>query len=261
MWRSLRSVLGADGVLRLSIFERSPAEPTDDDVVVRMEAAPINPSDLGQMFGLADMADLRQERIDGRPALSLPLPASAMKAMRLRIGTEVLPGLEGAGTVVATGPAPAARELLGRTVAVFGAGSYSDHRIASAAMCLPLAPGTSAESGASAFVNPLTALGFVETACTAGHAAIVHTAAASNLGRMLVRLCRAEGIQLVNVVRSPAQVDLLRSEGAEMSSTRRPPISTIASSTSSSRRERRSASTPSAADGWRAGCSKPWSAR
>ena len=103
---------------------------------------------------------------------------------------------------------------MGRTVAVFGGAMYAGYRCVPAAGCLVLPDGTDPRDGASCFVNPLTALGMVETMRREGHTALVHTAAASNLGRMLVRICRADDIGLVNVVRRPEQAEALRSLGA-----------------------------------------------
>jgi hypothetical protein len=116
--------------------------------------------------------------------------------------------------VVAAGSSDVAQGLLGKVVAVAGGAMYSQYRCVDAAFCLELPAGASAREGAASFVNPMTALGMVETMRMEGHSALVHTAAASNLGQMLNRLCIEEGIPLVNIVRSPAQVEILRSAGA-----------------------------------------------
>jgi NADPH2:quinone reductase len=134
--------------------------------------------------------------------------------MKGRLGQSLPVGNEGAGTVVAAGSSALAQSLLGRTVAMIGGEMYSQHRTLPAAMCLPLPAGTSATAGASCFVNPLTSLGMVETMRREGHSALVHTAAASNLGQMLNRICQADGVALVNIVRKPEQAALLRGLGA-----------------------------------------------
>ena len=205
----LRSTVTADGTLRLDLEPVTLPEPGPGQVLVRVEAAPINPSDLGLMFGPADMATLA---VDGQ-VLTAHIPERAMPALRARIGQSLPVGNEGAGTVIAAGPDQQA--LLGRRVAMLGGSMYAHLRLIAAIDCLVLPEGTSAEAGAALFVNPLTALGFVETMRAEGHSAIVHAPAASNLGQMLVRICKADGIGLVNIVRSPEQVALLRNLGAE----------------------------------------------
>lgn len=206
--------LDADGMLNVHVAETEVGTVAPDEVVLRIDAAPINPSDIGHMFGAADMRGARSVLRDGRKTLVAPVPSAALARMALRIGTSLPCGSEAAGQVVAAGDSGEARALLGRTVAVIGTGMYARYRRVRAADCLVLPPGTSAEEGASSFVNPLTALGFVETARMYGHAAMVHTAAASNLGRMLDRLCRKEGIPLVNIVRGTEPARLLRAGGA-----------------------------------------------
>jgi NADPH2:quinone reductase len=142
------------------------------------------------------------------------VPQAAMKAMAGRVGQSMPVGNEGAGVVVAAGASPAAQALLGKTVAAYGGAMYSQYRCVPAADCLVLPEGTTAAEGASSFINPMTALGMVATMRREGHKALVHTAAASNLGQMLNRLCQAEQIALVNIVRKPQQAQLLRSQGA-----------------------------------------------
>lgn len=204
----LRSTVSADGTLRMALEPVRLPEPGPGQVLVRVEAAPINPSDLGLMFGPADMATLAR---DGQ-ALTARIPDAAMPALRARIGQALTAGNEGAGTVVAAGPDQ--RHLIGRRVAMLGGAMYARLRLIAASDCLVLPDGTLAEQGAALFVNPLTALGFVETMRAEGHTAIVHAPAASNLGQMLARICKADGIGLVNIVRSPAQAALLRDLGA-----------------------------------------------
>lgn len=205
----LRSTVSADGTLRLHLEALTLPDPGPGQLLVRVEAAPINPSDLGLMFGPADMASLTR---DGQ-ALTARIPDGAMPALRARIGQSLPVGNEGAGTVIAAGPDQ--QHLIGRRVAMLGGAMYARLRLISAAECLVLPEGAAAEDGAALFVNPLTALGFVETMRAEGHKAIVHAPAASNLGQMLVRICQADGIGLVNIVRSPAQATLLRDLGAE----------------------------------------------
>ena len=211
----LRSLVRSSGELELSLVETPTPEPGPDEVLVQVEAAPINPSDLGLLFGAADMTAARQSGTAGRPVITAKIPDGLMKAMSARVDQSLPVGNEGAGVVVAAGATADAQALLGRTVATFGGAMYSQYRCVKAAECLALPPGTSAAAGASCFVNPLTALGMVETMRREGHRALVHTAAASNLGQMLNRICIADRIGLVNVVRSAQQEQLLREQGAK----------------------------------------------
>lgn len=205
----------ADGTLTLWLDRRPLPRPGPGEVLVRIEAAPINPSDIGLLFGAADLASAAATGTAAAPQLQLRVPAKAMKAMAGRLGQALPVGNEGAGTVVAAGSEPGAQALLGRTVAVFGGAMYAQYRCVPAADALVLPPGTPAADGASCFVNPLTALGMVETMKREGHHALVHTAAASNLGQMLNRICLADGVPLVNIVRKPEQVALLKAQGAQ----------------------------------------------
>jgi NADPH:quinone reductase-like Zn-dependent oxidoreductase len=207
--RELRSTITADGQLTLSLDEVTTADPGDDEVVVRIEATPINPSDLGLLIGPADVTTVTQTG-PARATLSVPAPRLGMVAAR--IGQSLPAGNEGAGTVVAAGRNVTG--LQGRLVGMAGGSMYADYRKLRAQDVTPLPAGATAADGASIFVNPLTALGFVETARAEGHKAIIHTAAASNLGQMLQKICLADGVPLINVVRSQAQVDLLRGVGA-----------------------------------------------
>ncbi|MGS1038137.1 zinc-binding dehydrogenase [Burkholderia glumae] len=212
----LRSLITARGELRLWL-ERVPVPPPSaGEIVVRIEAAPVNPSDILAMLAPADLATLaREASADGAtPVTTAAVPADRLPTVSARLGMPLAIGNEGAGTVVAAGEQ--ARHLLGRRVALRSAqGTYAQYRLAAAAEVMVLPDGTAAEAGASAFINPLTALAMLETMRTEGHTAIVHTAAASNLGQMLVRLCAADGVPLVNVVRSPAQAALLSGLGAQ----------------------------------------------
>ena len=210
----LRSLVSADGVLELSLADVPVPQPADDEVLIRIEASPINPSDIGLLFGAAEMATARVTGPADRPVLRAHVPPALMKAMAGRVGQSLPAGNEGAGTVVAAGASPAAQALLGRTVAAIGGAMYAQYRAVKVNACLPLPAGATAVQGASCFVNPLTALGMTETMKREGHKALVHTAAASNLGQMLNRICLKDGIPLVNIVRKPEQAALLRSQGA-----------------------------------------------
>jgi NADPH2:quinone reductase len=211
----LRSLVQADGTLRISLEPTPVPVPGPDEVLIQMKAAPINPSDIGLLFGPADLSTVQVAGSADRPEVTARLPESAMPGMAARLGQSMPVGNEGAGLVVATGSSPTAQALLGRTVAVIGGDMYAQYRAMSAAQCLPLPAGTTAAEGASCFVNPLTALSMVETMRREGHTALVHTAAASNLGQMLNRLCQKDGIGLVNIVRKPEQAELLRKIGAK----------------------------------------------
>ena len=210
----LRSLVTADGQLQLSLATVATPEPQSDEVVVRIEASPVNPSDIGLLFGAADLSTLTASGAPGSPVLTARIPDRAMPAMAGRLGQALPVGNEGAGTVVAAGSSTAAQALLGRRVAVLGGAMYAQYRSLPVAQCLPLPEGSSAAQGASCFINPLTALGMVETMKREGHSALVHTAAASNLGQMLNRICQQDGIALVNIVRSAGQAALLRGIGA-----------------------------------------------
>ena len=210
----LRSTLKAEGVLELTLAQVPVAPPAADEVLVRMEAAPINPSDQGVLFAGADMTRAEQAGTAENPTIHAPVAAAVMAAMAGRVGQALPAGNEGAGIVIEAGSDPAAQALLGKTVAVYGGAMYAEFRTMKASQCLLLPAGTTPAEGASCFVNPLTVLGMVETMRMEGHKAIVHTAAASNLGQMLNRLCIKDGIGLVNVVRRPEHVELLRKAGA-----------------------------------------------
>ncbi len=210
----LRSLVRESGELELSLAEIAVPTPGASEVLVQMQASPINPSDIGLLFGAADMTTAHTSGPSSRPVVTAKIPAAAMKAMAPRVGQSMPVGNEGAGRVVAAGTSAAAQALMGRNVAVLGGAMYSQYRSVDTAQCLLLPEGATSEDGASSFVNPLTALGMVETMKREGHIALVHTAAASNLGQMLNRICIADGVGLVNIVRKPEQADLLREIGA-----------------------------------------------
>ncbi len=210
----LRSNVRSDGTLEITLAEVPVPEPGEGDVLVRVEASPINPSDLGLLFGPADMRTAKLSGTAARPVVTAEVPEKLMPAAAGRVDQALPVGNEGAGVVTKAGASDAAQALLGRTVALIGGGMYAQHRCVPAAMCLPLPEGTTPREGASCFVNPLTVLGMVGTMRDEGHTALVHTAAASNLGQMLVKLCAKEGIGLVNIVRRPEHVALLKGLGA-----------------------------------------------
>lgn len=210
----LRTLVKPEGELELSLQEVPTQAPGADEVVVQMQAAPINPSDIGLLFGAADMTTAKASGTSDRPVVTAHIPDRFMPAMVARIGQSLPAGNEGAGVVVAAGTSPASQALLGKTVALLGGAMYSQYRTIAADQCLPLPPGTAASDGASCFVNPLTALGMTETMRREGHKALVHTVGASNLGQMLHRICLQDGIGLVNIVRTAEQAALLHEQGA-----------------------------------------------
>ena len=205
----LRSLLKSSGELELSLVEVPTPAPADDEIVVRVEATPINPSDLGLLLGPADVSTGKAE--GGK--VTFKVPPQFMKAMTARLDESMPVGNEGAGTVVAAGSG--AEGLIGRKVAILGGAMYGQYRVVKAADALPLPEGATAADGASCFVNPLTALGMVETMRAEGHKALVHTAAASNLGQMLNKICLKDGVPLVNIVRSAEQAKILHDIGAK----------------------------------------------
>lgn len=211
----LRSLIKPGGELELSLVDEPIAQPAVNEVVVRIEASPLNPSDLGLLFGAADMSTAKAAGTADRPVLTVTVPERLMAGMATRLGQSMPVGNEGAGVVVDAGSSAAAQALMGKTVAVLGGAMYSQYRCVKADQCLVLPEGSTPADGASCFVNPLTALGMVETMRREGHKALVHTAAASNLGQMLNRICIKDGIGLVNIVRKPEQETLLRSQGAK----------------------------------------------
>jgi NADPH:quinone reductase-like Zn-dependent oxidoreductase len=212
--RQIRSEISKEGRLTLSLASVEVPDPGPDEVVVRIEASPLNPSDLGLLFGPADMRTAKASGTAAAPVVTADVPEALLRGVAARLGQSLPVGNEGAGVVVATGSSDAARALMGKTVSVIGGAMYSEYRTLGVGQCQLLPEGTKPAAGASWFVNPLTALGMVETMRREGHRALVHTAAASNLGQMLVKLCQKDGVPLVNVVRKPEQARLLRSLGA-----------------------------------------------
>jgi NADPH:quinone reductase len=210
----LRSLVKSGGDLEVSLTQVPVPAPAANEVLVRVDASPINPSDLGLLFAGADMTQASQRGSKDQPMVTARVPDAALKSMAARFDVSMPIGNEGAGVVVEAGSSAAAQALLGKTVAVLGGAMYSQYRSVPLEQCLVLPAGATAADGASSFVNPLTALGMVETMRSEGHTALVHTAAASNLGQMLNRICIKDGIALVNIVRNRSQSDLLRSIGA-----------------------------------------------
>ena len=210
----LRSLVTEDGKLELSLQEVEVPQPGPDEVLVRIDASPLNPSDLALLTAFADLDTARQEGSAERPVITADIPAAAMRLLQGRVGQSMPVGNEGAGEVVAAGSSDAAQALMGKIVGAFGGEMYAEYRCVNAMQCLPLEAGTTAVQGASCFVNPMTALGMTATMRMENHTALVHTAAASNLGQMLNRLCQADDIPLINIVRKTEQAELLEGLGA-----------------------------------------------
>jgi NADPH:quinone reductase len=211
----LRSLVKPGGELELSLQTVTLSPPAQNEVMVRIEASPINPSDIGLLFGAADISSARLSGTPRHPIVTAPIAEAAMGSMAGRLNASLPVGNEGAGVVVAAGTSAEAQALLGKTVAVLGGAMYAQYRALAADQCLVLPASATPAEGASCFVNPLTALGMVETMRREGHTALVHTAAASNLGQMLNRICQQDGIALVNIVRKPDQVAVLKAIGAQ----------------------------------------------
>ncbi len=214
MPKQIQSTIISHGRLRLELADVDTPRPGANEVVIRVEAAPINPSDLGLLIGPADMSRAVASGTAAAPVVSAPIPSNLLASQAERFDRPLAVGNEGAGVVVEAGSSEAAQALLGKTVAVIAREMYTQYRVVEAGQCLVLREGTTSAQGASCFVNPLTVLGMVETMRLEGHTALAHTAAASNLGQMLQKVCNEEGIPLVNVVRRPEQVALLKRLGA-----------------------------------------------
>jgi NADPH2:quinone reductase len=207
--RSLRSTISSSGELRLAVIEGDVPELGAGQVLIAVEASPINPSDLGVLLGAVSPGALEP---DGSDLLGA-VPEATLPFYRDRLDKTLPVGNEGAGTVIAAGPEASA--MVGRRVATFGGSMWADYRVADAGAVVELPDDVSTAEGAALFINPLTALSMVETMRAEGHSALVHTAAASNLGQMLVRICAADGVGLVNIVRRAEQAEVLRELGAE----------------------------------------------
>jgi len=211
----LQSTITSGGKLNIELADMPMPEPKDNEVVVRIEATPINPSDLGLLFGMADMATAKVSGTVERPVVTANVPQGLMKAMAGRLDQNLPVGNEGAGVVVATGESDEARALMDKTVAVIGGAMYGQFRAVRTNQCLEYPGDVTPAEGASWFVNPMTAQGMVETMRMEEHTALVHTAAASNLGQMLNKICLADGVNLVNIVRKDEHTALLRDQGAK----------------------------------------------
>jgi len=210
----LRSTVTDDGRVTLAMQEFELAEPGADEVVVRVEAAPINPSDLGMLFAMGDLAAAEPSGTEELPAVSAPMSERVLAGQKGRWNQPMPVGNEGGGTVVAAGSSDAAQALVGKVVGFLSGNSYATYRTLGVGSCLAMHDGTTAEQAAACFVNPLTALGMVETMTAEGHTGLVHTVGASNLGQMLNRICIEDAVGLVNIVRKPEHVDLLLGAGA-----------------------------------------------
>ena len=213
-YHQMLSTVTTDG-LEMKLVQRDIPTPKDNEIVVKVEATPINPSDHGVMFGWADLSKATSTGEGADRVLHAPLAPGGLVRMKARLGQDLPVGNEGCGIVVAAGSDDYAQSMMGKRVAVMGGGMYAGYRALPAMTAMPLPESASAEDGASCFVNPLTALSFIETMKLEGHTAIVHTAAASNLGQMLNRICQADGVEIVNVVRKSAQVEILKDMGAK----------------------------------------------
>ena len=213
--KQFRTEITEAGELKLSLETVDFREPKDDEVLVKVGASPINPSDLGLLFGPADMSQATFGGTPDAPTVTAKIPDNMIRLVGARAGQSLPAGNEGAGEVIQAGASDAAQALMGRTVAILGGAMYSEYRLMKVSQCLPMNEGVTAKEGASCFVNPLTALGMVETMRQEGHTALVHTAAASNLGQMLVKICLKDNVPLVNIVRKDEHVELLKGIGAQ----------------------------------------------
>jgi NADPH2:quinone reductase len=211
----LQSLVTKEGTLELSLATIPVPKPADDEVLVRVEASPINPSDLGLLFGMSDMTTASASGTPDSPIITATIPEGLRQVVAARAGQSLPVGNEGGGVVVEAGASEGAQALLGKTVGILGGAMYTQYRVVKAKQCLVMHDGVTSAESASCFVNPLTALGMVETMKAEGFTALCHTAAASNLGQMLQKICLKDGVDLVNVVRKQEQVDLLKGIGAK----------------------------------------------
>ena len=212
--KQIRSIVTSEGNIEISIVKVDKPIPADDEVLIEVHAAPINPSDIGLLLTFAgDLANINISESGDDLVASIKIHPGLMASMKPRLDKSLAVGNEGAGIVVDAGKN--VKELIGKTVGLAGGSMYSQYVCVPAINCLVMEEGTTPKEAASSFVNPLTALSFIETMKMENHSAIVHTAAASNLGQMLVKICKDDGIPLVNIVRKQEQVDILKNIGAE----------------------------------------------
>ena len=209
----LTSTITENATIEIGLRDIEVPKPGADEVLIEVQASPINPSDLGTLVGAGDLTSIRVEGEGDQSKVIMSIPESVMWAMKPRIGKPLPVGNEGSGIVTEAGEN--AKHLIGKVVSAVGGGMYAQYRVLPAMACIEMPDGIEPKDCASSFVNPLTALGMVETMKSEGHSALIHTAAASNLGQMLVKICLADNIPLINIVRKPEQVDLLKSLGAE----------------------------------------------
>ena len=212
--KEIRSEITSEGKLNLSIVTSDVPIPGDDEVLIKVEASPINPSDLGLLISFAaDLDSISSEGSGDKTVTTMGIHPGLMQSMKPRIDKSMKVGNEGGGVIIEAGKN--VKNLIGKTVGVAGGAMYSQYRCLPAISCLVMNEGTTSAEAASSFVNPLTALGFTETMKLENHSALVHTAAASNLGQMLVKICLADDIPLVNIVRKEEHVELLKNLGAK----------------------------------------------
>ncbi len=213
--KQMFSTVSSDGQLTVEIKQVDVPEPKEHEVVVKIEVAPINPSDMWPMFSVGDLSKAELTYNDDVKAMTAPIFPGMTQVVRTRLDQACPVGNEASGIVVAAGSSDASQALMGKRVAVLSGSTFSEYTCAAAQMCLPHSETTTAQEACSSFVNPLTALCMVETMRKEGHTALVHTAAASNLGQMLNRICIADGVDLVNIVRKPEQEKILKDLGAK----------------------------------------------
>ena len=212
--KEIRSLVTYEGNIEISITNVEKPKPSVDEVLIKVEAAPINPSDLGLLLSFAaDLSSIKKSGLGDEAVTTMKIHPALMGAMKPRLDESIQVGNEGAGVVIDAGEN--VKDMIGKTVGLAGGAMYSQYRCVPAANCLVMQEGTTASEAASSFVNPLTALSFIETMKMENHTAIVHTAAASNLGQMLVKICKDDEVPLVNIVRKSEHVELLKSLGAE----------------------------------------------
>ena len=184
----LQTLITEGGELKLSLQPVPVTAPADDEVLIRVEAAPINPSDLGLLVGPADMSTAAASGSAEDPVITAKVPENFLPALKARLGESMPVGNEGGGVVVQAGSSEAAQALLGKTVGFLGGASYTQYRTVKVAQCLVMNEGTTPRQAAACFVNPLTSQAMIEVMRMENHSALVHTAAASNLGQMLQKL-------------------------------------------------------------------------